>query len=419
MGDLEDFQGYEADLRQELDKLDTHCEKDLPHIRRLIKRLDGDVTDSTLQLYLKNLRKTAERTEVPLTEMDAWDLEDHAYELRHEYEFSDGTIRNVEFIVRKLHRELDLGTEWADDYDLTSLPDNTVSPEDMLRGEDINALTDAANNLRDIAIIEFLADTGTRLSLAGSLRVRDVDLDSDTPTYRPNREARALKGAEITDYPIIDSKSILRTFLQQVHPRPDNPDVAFFHKLPGNGYDPGPDDDGALTPNSIRDALRRAADKAGVDRPVNPHNFRHSAVTRMVREGYTRSQIEHRVQWTVDTDMWATYQHIAGEEHNKDIFATAGLVDDTDDGPSKERRPCGNCQEPLAPHHQYCPRCGEAATGATRERKAEALSSLADGLAELDDAGRRRFVAQLLQEVDADPSMLGTHESPSSSSSRD
>ncbi|WP_135302613.1 tyrosine-type recombinase/integrase [Haloarcula amylovorans] len=412
MGDLSDFQGYEDDLRQELDKLDVHCETDYPHIRRLIKRLDGTVTDSTLQLYLKNLRKTAERCDVPLVEMTEWDLEDHAYELRHDYEFSDGTIRNVEFIVRKLHRELDLGTDWADDYALTSMPDTKVKPEDMLRGEDINALTDAANNLRDIALIEFFADSGARLSLAGSLRVRDVNLEDDAPTYRPNSNARALKGADITDYPIIDSKSVLRTYLHQVHPRPDDPDVAFFHKIPGGGYEPS-DDDGALTPNAIRTQLQRAADAAGVERPVNPHNFRHSAVTRMVREGYTRSQIEHRVHWTVDTDMWETYQHIAADEHNEDIFRVAGVVEDDGDGPSRERRPCGNCQEPLAPHHEYCPRCGEAASGATRERKTKAVGSLANALAELDDAGRREFVADLLQEVDADPSVLGTHESPS------
>lgn len=429
MAGLDDFQGFGDRLQQELDKVERHDTADRRHIKRFARRLDGTVAESTLAEYLKNLRKTAERLDEPLVEIDAAAFDDHVFELRRnpaygqgaEPGLSDGTIRNVEFAVRKFLTEIDVdGTAWAEDYELTSPPDSAVRPEDMLRPADINALVDGANNLRDIAIIEFLADTGARLSVVGSLRVTDVDLElaGKRATYHPNPNAQGLKGAAITDYPIIDAKATLRTYRQRIHPRPDEPSAAFFHKLPGHGNDDTWPEDGALSPSTIRKQLRKAAEAGDVDRPVNPHNFRHSAVTRMAREDYTRSQIEHRLHWEVDTDMWTVYEHIASEEHNADIFAHAG-IGETDDGADGERRPCSNCTEPLAPHHEYCPKCGEPATAESRSRQQNAIASLGAGGVDLEDMSRREFRAFMLRIVQSDGRVAAPHDedpSPDSAS---
>ncbi|WP_135363414.1 tyrosine-type recombinase/integrase [Halosimplex halophilum] len=425
MAGLDDFQGFGERAERELGKVDRHDPVDRPHVKRFAKRLDGSVAEGTLAEYLKNLRKTAERLDQPIVELSEADFDAHVFELRRNPEYgmgdepglSDGTIRNVEFAVRKFLKAVDIeGTEWADDYELTPPPDTKVSPEDMLRSEDISALVDGANNMRDIAMIEFLADTGARLSLLGSLRVGDVDLDGDQATYRPNDQAVGLKGADIANYPIIDAKTPVRTYLRQVHPRPDDDEAAFFHKIPGHGNGAPWDEDGALSPSTIRKQLRKAADNGGVDRPVHPHNFRHSAITRMVREDYTRAQIEHRVHWEVDTDMWETYQHIAAEEHNADIFAHAG-VGDADDGVEHERRPCGNCREPLAPHHEYCPRCGEPATQEARNRRDNAVAKLGEGQVDVEEMSRREFRAHLLAAVQANGEIADAHDADSSPSS--
>ncbi|MFC4549348.1 MULTISPECIES: tyrosine-type recombinase/integrase [Halorussus] len=427
MGDLDDFHGFQQQLQRELDKLGHHHPDDQPYVKRFVRKLDGRVKDSTLSEYLKNIRMTSERIDQSLVSLTELDFDDHVYDLRHSPEYgrgpdpglSDHTVRTVQFAVRKFLTTVDVdGADWAEDYDLIVASKNNVQPEDMLLASDINALTSAAEYLRNIAMIEFFADTGARLSLIGSLRVGDVNLDGEQATYTPNPNARGLKGAEIMPYPIIDSKAILRTYLQQTHPRSDRDDVAFFHALPGN-YDE--EDDGAITPRTIQYMLSKVSREAGVEKPTNPHNFRHSAITRMSREGYSRSEIEHRVHWKIDTDMWEVYEHISGEQHNDSIFAKAGIVE-TDDANAleQERRPCGNCRELLAPHHGYCPRCGEAASPETRELKGDAVSDLAEGMASIEDMSRREFRAFVLRRLDADPSALGAHEeSPSSESSTD
>lgn len=375
MPDLEDVQGYQKELDRELDKLDQFDDADLDPVKRWIHRTDGRVATSTMATYLRNLRSFAVKSGAVLVVLDEGRLDDSCYDLAHEHELANDTIRNMQFAVRKflrfVHRDED--GHWSEDYPLRPPSEPKVDPDDVLIPEDINAMRDAANCLRNIALIEFFADTGARLALAMSLRVGDVDVDSDTPTYSPNPDAMGLKGAEVRAYPLVDSHGVIRTYLAAGHPRSRDPDVALFHKR--RGFD---GDDGAVDPNVVRKQLKDIADRAGIDKPANPHNFRHTAITRMRREGYDRGEIEHRVHWDVDTDMWERYEHISAEQHNESIFEKAGFVESADDGPSQVRDRCGNCFEPVAPHHHRCPRCGSAVSKDAREAMSGAISEGAE-----------------------------------------
>lgn len=416
MAGLNDVRGFSEQLQAELDRIEQHHPDDRPLVERWVQKVDGQVAESSLVTYLRNLRTTADLVDGPLCELTERDMDELTYYLRREAGpqgdgLSDGTVRNKQFAIRKLLVDLDVA-DWAEDYDLVAPADNKVRPEDMLKPDDIAALTDAANNLRDVALIEFLADTGARLGLVTTLRVRDVDLNDEQATYTPNPNAKGLKGAPIREYPIIDSRAVLRTYLQQVHPRPDEPDVAFFHKIPGHGID-HTDGDGGLTGPTIRSQLQTAADKAGVDKPVNPHNFRHSAVSRMVREGYSRSQIEHRVAWSVDTDMWSTYEHIAADEHNSDIFEAAGVGSGDEDGPDATRRTCGICGSPLAPHQDLCGQCGSAVTEEGTQTLNWLIQALSRGVAELDDPDDVDKASEIIGHLNDRPDVLDTHVDPS------
>ncbi|GGL55414.1 tyrosine-type recombinase/integrase [Halocalculus aciditolerans] len=419
---IDDFQDFEGRLRREIDKIDQYQPEDQPAVRRFIAAKDGRIETSTLAEYLSELRLASSVATKPISEFDKFDLDDFTFQIRHDPDLghggggvADSTARNRQKVIRiflKTIRDGGEGTDWLDDYEPIRVSGSTVSEEDILTSEDIKALRDGANNLRDVALIEFLADTGMRISLAASLRVRDVDLEGDAATFRPNPNASGLKGADIKDYPLIDSPAVLRTYLQSTHPRPDDSDVAFFHKIPGHGYRPTEDDDGAPGPTTINEQLTRAAELGGVDKPVNPHNFRHSAITRMSREGYTRSQIEHRVCWTIDSSMWSNYEHISSAQHNDDIFAAAGIIE-SDDGPDSERHPCGNCKETLAPHHEYCPRCGQPATPETRNLQQEAVGDVTADIPTLEDEAAQDLAVRVAQELNIDARHI--QQSPSSS----
>lgn len=277
-----------------------------------------------------------------------------------------------------------------------------VSEDDVLDVDDIEALREASRRPRDTALVEFLADTGARLSMAGSLRLADIHLDGDRTYYTPNPDASGLKGAPQQPYPIIDSKAALRTYMRNAHPQPDNPDAALFHRI--RGFTPG-EDDGSLTPQHLSRVLKNLAETAGIEKPVNPHNFRHAAISRMYREGYTKQEIQHRVAWTLDTDMWDQYVHLTAEDMNEQIYAKAGVVEE-DESVSTERKPCGNCTEVVPPYARFCPTCGEPADPEARELQFEAETDVVDDIASEDDETDRELLRKVHDLVKEHPDVL-------------
>lgn len=410
---IDDPQQFAEGLRKARQRLadsdDVH-EADRGPIVQWMQRKDGSVAISSLQTYLRRVRIASERANTALVEMDEADFHDLVFSLRHDYELSDSTIRSYEIAVLMFIADM-TGAEWPDDVEKTTVDDDGPDGDAMLDPADVGDLTATARHQRDVAFIEFLADTGCRLSLALSLRVGDVDL-SEPETYTPNADAVGLKGAAIQEYPLIDSAGAIRGYLRGAHPRPDDEDVALFHKLKpaSREGDERWSDAGSVNPNAARQQLSRIADRAGVEKPVNPHAFRHAAVTRMVREGYSRSQIEHRVHWTLDTDMWEIYEHVTAEEHNDDIFREAGVVDAAD-GPDRVRKRCGGCRDAIAPHHEYCPQCGKAVTAEAEAEVDESKDTVLDDFVAATNPVARRELRTLLDELDEREELA--HDEPS------
>jgi integrase len=393
-------------------------ESDYEAVRSFIRARDGDLAVSSLSQYINRLRILSQRSDVPLVHLDLEDVRKLFFELRNDPDAGRGgapsetTVYNYQAALHAFANYR--GDDWADEFDpdKPSQSTKTVAEEDILSQDNIAALSDAAKRPRNQALVEFLADTGARLTLTGSLRVKDVNLDGDRPTYTPNRNAIGLKGAEIKPYPIIDSAAPLRVYLTHSHPRPDEPEAAFFHSF-DTPETPVTEDDGALSPSRIRETLKELAERADVEKPVNPHNWRHSAITRMWREGYDKQEIQHRVQWSLDTDMWQRYVHVTAEQMNEEIFASSGIVED-DDSLSRERKRCGTCREPLPPHAEYCPNCGAPATPAARETTDRAIESTTAGVESFTNQTDLTTIAQMLRIVNTDPDLVG-HSDPSPS----
>jgi len=130
---------------------------------------------------------------------------------------------------------------------------------------------------RDRAILELMYSTGLRVEEVTRLDVQDLDLASGSVTVRCG------KGGKGRVVPLGEAAvAALLDYLQ--HSRPG------FAQTPGStALFLASDQHGftghRLTTDAIRFNLHRIARKAGIGRPITPHQIRHACATHMLRAG--------------------------------------------------------------------------------------------------------------------------------------
>jgi integrase/recombinase XerD len=130
--------------------------------------------------------------------------------------------------------------------------------------EDFQALLDVTSggdiaDIRDHAIILTLADTGVRVGGLSGLSVGDVDFDNKLLTV-------CEKGSKTRLVPFGPlAAEALRAWLDV---RPSGQGEALFVSLSTSKY-------GRVKPGGIGQILKRRAEQAKCNGPVNPHSFRH------------------------------------------------------------------------------------------------------------------------------------------------
>lgn len=243
-----------------------------------------------------------------------------------------------------------------DGITLKQIDDSPVDERDIFDHDDVEAMRETCSNTRDRAILELLLNTGQRIRAIQTLRVKDVNLDEGV--FWLNDEADGLKHAE-GKRPLLGAKAPVRRWLDN-HPAPENPDAYLITHLPSYR---NTDATTPLNQNSIRKRLRKIGNEAGVDKPTNPHNFRHFAVTTMYRDydmdaDTIRFIIGHGEDSRI---METTYRHLTDDDYIKKAEIAAEIREPDDDSPLSPNR-CLTCDEPLAKDAKACPNCGHVYT---------------------------------------------------------
>jgi len=119
--------------------------------------------------------------------------------------------------------------------------------------------------LRDIALVELLANTGLRVGEAAQLTQEDIELSP----RKGKVTVRSGKGAKYRQVPLnTDARGALEDYLAV---RPQTETQAFFVGQRGNG----------LTPSAIWRVVKGYGQRAGLE--ISPHTLRHTFGTRLVR----------------------------------------------------------------------------------------------------------------------------------------
>lgn len=174
--------------------------------------------------------------------------------------------------------------------------------ERILSEEEARAMIDSEENGRNRALLKFLYSTGIRVSEVVAVRWGDISFAAGKkPTV-------TVLGKGSKTRTITFSEETLKT-LFPLRKNPSDRSEPVFRS--GRG--------GTLDPSQVFRIVRKAAKKAGIDRPVSPHWMRHAHATHALSRGAP----VHLVKWQLghsSAEMTMRYTHVMPQEGSSDYL---------------------------------------------------------------------------------------------------
>ena len=112
-------------------------------------------------------------------------------------------------------------------------------------------------------------------------------------------------------------------------------------------------------PRESRRLIKTIAKRAGIEKRVHAHIFRHSRITHLIIAGLPESMIKKMIWGNITTNMFATYAHLTGEDLDKAIMKLYNLTDETEVKKMKSMAPkqCPACATFNIHTNEFCAAC--------------------------------------------------------------
>ncbi len=193
-----------------------------------------------------------------------------------------------------------------------------LRPDQMLNLEDINAMVRAALSLRDRALVAVLWETGGRIHEILALRLGDVyQSKGNGEAYLEVFLHKTKVEGEEHSCLLIEATPLLQAWID-AYPFEKTKEAPLFASSDGRRYGE------AISYSGAYFLLKEISRRAGVRRPVNPHNFKHSRVTHLLRLGLSDSVIKKLVGWSPSSNMLAHYGHLVSEDAQNALLRAHG-----------------------------------------------------------------------------------------------
>jgi integrase/recombinase XerD len=218
---------------------------------------------STVECYIRSVAEFAKHFNKPPDQLGAEEIRSWQLYLLNEKRVKLATyiqaVCGLRFFYRNtLNRKIEI--------DRIPLPRYEKKLPVILTKEEVKALLEAPRNLGHRAILATMYGTGLRVSEAINPKVSDLDRG------RKLIHVRGGKGRK-------DRQIMLSDPLREVL-------VAYWRwKHPAEWLFPGKQRDRPLARETVFETCRKAARRAGIDKPVHPHSLRHAFATHLLDDG--------------------------------------------------------------------------------------------------------------------------------------
>jgi len=244
------------------------------------------------------------------------------------------------------------------------MEENKLRKEDLLSAKEVrdmlfacapeimvayNATVDSTK--RDRLIISTIDELGYRASEGSNINIGDIEDKNSYAliTLRGKTGERTL--------PIVRSLPYLRKWLE-IHPFRYDKDAPLFISAKNNEWGR------RLLGTGIWRIIKKTAKRAGINKRVYPHLFRHTRATYFaIVKKWSEKELRLWFGWKHNSDMPNRYVHFAQEQVNKKYIREMGVFDEDEEEQNKEDekllelKTCSNCSKKNPITATYC-ECG-------------------------------------------------------------
>lgn len=218
-------------------------------------------------------------------------------------------------------------------------------PEDLLTEADVRLLIKHAKNVRDKALIGCLYESGVRVGELLSMTIKNITFDDLGAVILVTGKT----GARRVRCDVFATQ--LQTWLDN-HPEQDNRD-AFVWASVGNRKK-------LMKYSGVRAMLQKCAKRAGVEKRVSPHQFRHSRATHIANH-FSDAQMKAYFGWVQSSEMASVYIHTSGKDIDAAFRKLYGKHKEAIK-PRESSIKCPKCQRMSPPNSIRCQTCSHAFT---------------------------------------------------------
>jgi len=257
--------------------------------------------------------------------------------------YTENTKKDFRVVIKKFYKFLNGNEEYPDKVrwiKTTEKNNERKLPEDLLTQDEVRSMIQAADNPRDKALIFTLYEGGLRCGELIGTKLKHVQFDK----YGAQMIVSGKTGARRIR--LITSCDYLRYWIEN-HPNRADPESYLWVRMSNTGKGE------MLGYASVRKKIKVIAEKAGIRKKVNPHNFRHSRATHLANKLKT-SQLNVMFGWAQHSRMPSTYIHLSGEDVDDALLKMHGLKKEND----TETISCPRCNTQSNSMSKYCENCG-------------------------------------------------------------
>lgn len=260
---------------------------------------------------------------------------------------SEQTKVNVKISIKFMYKQIfgngDFYPEPVAWVRTTLAKKNKLLPEDILTEDEVLRMIDAANNIRDKAIIGLLYDSGIRAGELLSMRKKDVNLNTELAHITVNGKTGPRK------IPIMFSVPMIAQYLNLIKDK--KPDDNLWWNLAQSHVK------GILEYPGFKKMITEVSNSAKIGKRIYPHLFRHSRASNYANK-LTEQQLKAFFGWTGGSSMAATYVHLSGRDIDNAVLQANGQkpIDNITESKLKVKL-CQRCQFSNSTDSKYCNRC--------------------------------------------------------------